>query len=105
MQSEATERREAGEGIADIAVSLGVNESTMGKWLRDWGVRPATGKYGQSLAQNQWKRWTREDAVIAYTRTDLSIAERAEFLNRSYTAVAGFVRDYRQRPGDPYRIK
>ena len=77
----------------------------MGKWLRDWGVRPATGKYGQSLAQNTWKRWTREEAVIAYTRTDLSLAERAEPLKRSYTAVAGFVRDYQQRPGDSYGIK
>ncbi|SDS05327.1 hypothetical protein SAMN04489751_1116 [Brevibacterium sandarakinum] len=105
VRFEATQRRAAGEGIADIAVSLVVNESTMGKWLREWGVRPAAGKYGQSLAQNQWKRWTREDAAIAYTRTDLSIAKRAELLNRSYTAVAGFVRDYRQRPGDPYGIK
>lgn len=105
LKFEATQRRAAGEGIADIAVSLGVNESTLGKWFRQWGVRPATGKYGQSLAQNQWKRWTHEDAVIAYTRSDLSIAERAELMGRSYTAVAGFVRDYRQRPSDPYGIK
>lgn len=102
---EATQRRVAGEGIADIAVSLGVNESTMGKWLREWGARPATGKYGQSLAQNKWKRWTRAEAAIACTRTDLSIAERAELLNRSYTAVAGFIRDYQQRSGDPYGLK
>lgn len=102
---EATQRREAGESIADIAVSLGVNESTMGKWLREWGVRPATGKYGQSLAQNQWKRWTREEVVIAYTRTDLSIAERAELLKRSGTAVAGLIHDYQQRPDDPHEIK
>lgn len=102
---EATERRAAGESIADIAVSLGVNESTMGKWLRAWEVRPATGKYGQSLAQNQWKRWTREEAVIAYTRTDLSIAERADLLKRSYSAVAGFIHDYQHRPNDPYGIK
>lgn len=102
---DATPRRVAGEGIADIAVSLGVDESTLGKRFRQWGVRPAAGKYGQSLAQNQWKRWTREDAAVAYTRTDLSIAERAELVGRSYTAVAGFARDYQQRPDDPYGIK
>lgn len=102
---EATQRRAAGEGIADIAVSLGVHESTLGKWFREWGVQPTVGSFGKSLAQNQWKRWTSEDAVVAYTRTDLSIAERAKLLGRSYTAVAGFVRDYRQRPGDPYGIK
>lgn len=105
VRDEATHRRVAGEGIADIAGSLGVNESTMGKWLREWEVLPAAGKYGHSLAKNQWKRWTREDAVVAYTRTDLSIGDRAELLRRSYTAVAGFVRDYQQRPGDPFGIK
>lgn len=105
VQYEATQRREAGEGIADIAVSLGINESTLGKRFREWRVRPGTGKFGKSLAQNQWKRWTRDDAVIAYTRSDLSIAKRAELLGRSYTAVAGFLRDYRERPGDPYGIK
>lgn len=105
VRFEATQRREAGESVADIAVSLGVNESTMGKWLREWGVRPAVGKYGQSLAQNQWKRWTREEALIAITRTDLSIAERAALLHRSYTAVAGFIHDYQQQPGDQYGIK
>lgn len=52
VRFEATERRGAGEGIADIAVSLSVNESTIGKRLREWGVRLATGKYGQSLAQS-----------------------------------------------------
>lgn len=105
VRYEATQRREAGEGIADIAVSLSINESTLGKWFRGRGVRPAGGKFGKSLAQNQWKRWTRDDAAIAYTRTDLSIAKRAELLGRSYTAVAGFVRDYRKRPGDPYGIQ
>lgn len=43
--------------------------------------------------------------MIAYTRTDLSIAERAELLKRSYTAVAGSIHDYQQRPGHPYGIK
>lgn len=105
VRFEATQRREAGESVTDIAVSLGVNESTMSKWLREWGVRPTSGKYGRSLAQNQWKRWTREEALIAITRTDLSIAERAALLRRSYTAVAGFIHDYRQQPGDPYGIK
>ncbi|MGK4188059.1 hypothetical protein AB0X98_07765 [Rothia koreensis] len=105
MRFEATQRREAGESVADIAASLGVNESTMGKWFRAWGVRPVVGKYGQSLAQNQWKRWTREEAAIAFTRTDLSIAERAALLKRSYTAVAGYIHDYQLRPDDPHGIK
>lgn len=105
VRFEATQRREAGESVADIAASLRVNESTMGKWFRAWGVRPTVGKYGQSLAQNQWKRWTREEALIAFTRTDLSIAERAELLRRSYTAVAGFIHDYQQRPDDRYGIR
>lgn len=95
----------AGEGIADIAVSVGVNESTIAIWLRGWEGRPSTGKYDQSLAQNQWKRWMCEEAVVAYTRTDLPIAERSELLNRSYAAVAGFLRDYRQRPAGPRGIK
>lgn len=105
VRYEVTARREAGESIADIAASVGVNESTLGKWFREWGVRPAAGKHGQSLAPNRWKRWDRDDAVVAYTRTDLTIAERAESLGRSYTAVAGFVRDYGQRDGDPFGIK
>ncbi|GAA1953411.1 hypothetical protein GCM10009689_38160 [Brevibacterium antiquum] len=46
-----------------------------------------------------------EDAVVVYTLTDLSIGERAALLGRSYTAVAGFVRDYRQRDSDPFGIK
>lgn len=105
VHAEVTARREAGESIADIAASVGVNESTLGKWLREWNVRPAVGKHGRSLAPNQWRPWTREDAVVAYTRTDLSIAARAELLGRSYTAVAGFVRDYEQRDGDPFGLK
>ncbi|MCF2572859.1 helix-turn-helix domain-containing protein [Brevibacterium sp. UCMA 11754] len=105
VRYEVAERRIAGESIADIAASVGINESTLGKWFREWDVRPAAGKFGRSLAPNQWRPWTRDDAVVAYTRTDLSIAERAELLGRSYTAVAGFVRDYRQRSGDPYGIK
>lgn len=105
VREEATLRRESGDAIADIAASVGVNESTLGKWFRQWKVRPSVGKYGQAPAPNRWKPWTHDDAVIAYTRTDLTISERAELLGRSYTAVAGFVRDYRQRPGDPYKIK
>lgn len=105
VRGEVVRRREAGEGIADIAASVGVNESTLGKWFRAWGVRPAEGRHGRSLAANRWKRWNRDDAVVAYTRTDLTIGERAELLGRSYTAVAGFVRDYRQRAEDPYGIK
>lgn len=105
VRYEVTARREAGESIADIASSVGVNESTLGKWFREWGVRPAVGKHGRSMAPNRWKPWTREDAVVAYTRTDLPIAERAAMLGRSYTAIAGFVRDYRRRDGDPFEIK
>lgn len=105
MRHEVTTRRETGESIADIAASAGVNESTLGKWFREWGVRPAAGKHGRSLAPNLWKRWDRDDAVVAYTRTDLTIAERAERLGRSYTAGAGFVRNYGHRAGDPFRIK
>lgn len=105
MQYEVTARRESGESIADIAASVGVNESTMGKWFREWGVQPAVGKHGRSLAPNQWQSWTQEDAVIAYTRKDLSIAARAELLGRSCTAVAGFVRDYRQLDGNPFGLK
>lgn len=105
VRYEVTARREAGDSIADIAASVGVNESTLGKWFREWGVRPAVGAHGRSLAPNLWKPWSREDAVVAYMRTDLSIAERAEILGRSYTAVAGFIRGYRQRPSDPYGIK
>lgn len=105
VRFEVTTRREAGESIADIAASVGVNESTLGKWFREWGVRPAVGKHGRSLAPNLWRPWTRDDAVVAYTRTDLSITERAAMVGRSYTAVAGFVRDYRQRDSDPFGIK
>lgn len=89
VRYEVTARREAGESIADIAASAGVNESTLGKWFREWGERPAVGKHGRSLAPNRWKPWTREDAVVAYTRTDLPMAERAAMIGRSYTVVAG----------------
>ncbi|WP_125240653.1 helix-turn-helix domain-containing protein [Brevibacterium aurantiacum] len=104
VRYEATARREAGESIEAIAQSLGLNESTLGSWFREWDVQPSNGKHGQSQAPNQWKRWNREDAVVALTRTDLTIGERAEMLGRSYTSVAGFVRDYGQRDGDPFRI-
>lgn len=105
VRYEVTRRREAGESIEAIARSLGLNESTLGSWFREWDVQPAVGSFGRSLAPNQWKRWSREDAVVAYTRTDLSIGERADLLGRSHTAVAGFVRDYRQRGTDPFGIK
>lgn len=105
VRDDVTGRRLAGESITDIALSVGVNESTLGKWFGEWRVKPNVGKHGRSLAPNQWQPWTREDVVVAYTRTDLSIAERAEILGQSYTVVAGFVRDYQQRPGDPFRIK
>ena len=102
VRYEVTARRESGESIADIAASAGVNELTLGKWSREWGVTPVTERL---RPENLWRPWTREDAVIAYTRTELPIGERAAMLGRSYTAVAGFVRDYRQRNGDPFEIK
>lgn len=105
VRSDVTERRVAGESIADVAASVSVNQSTLGKWFREWGVRPTVGTHGKSLSPNRWQPWTREDAVVAYTRTDLSIGERAELLGRSHTAVVGFVRDYRQRDGDPFGIR
>lgn len=105
VRAEVTARREAGESIETIAQALGLNESTLGSWFREWGVRPAEGTHGQSRARNQWKRWDQGDAIVAYTRTDLSIGERAELLGRSYTAVAGFVRDYARRDEDPFGLK
>lgn len=105
MRYDATQRRESGESIESIAQSLELNESTLGSWFREWDVRPSDGTFGKSRAPNQWKRWNQEDAVVACTRTDLSIAERAELLGRSYTAVAGFARDYLQREEDPFGIK
>ncbi|GAA1953409.1 hypothetical protein GCM10009689_38150 [Brevibacterium antiquum] len=53
VRYEVTARREAGESIADIAATVGVNESTLGKWFRERGVRPAAGKHGRSLAPNR----------------------------------------------------
>ncbi|SDT04963.1 hypothetical protein SAMN04489751_3610 [Brevibacterium sandarakinum] len=37
VRDDVTERRVAGESIADVALSTGVNESTLGKWFREWG--------------------------------------------------------------------
>lgn len=39
VRDEVTARRLAGESVAGIAASVGVNESTLGKWLRTWDVR------------------------------------------------------------------
>lgn len=49
------------------------------------GIESAVGygKYDQSLAQNLWKRWTWEEAVVAYIRMNLSIAQRADLLKCS----------------------
>ena len=105
VRAEVTRRRKAGESISDIARSVGVHSSTLGKWFREWGICPSNGGTGKSKAFNQSKRWTRDDAVFAITRTDLSIADRAEHLGRSYSSVTGFIRDYRQRDSDPFGIK
>lgn len=39
------------------------------------------------LVPNLWQLWTREDALIAYTRTDPPFAECATVLCRSHSAV------------------
>lgn len=49
--------------------------------------------------------WTSADAEVAYTRTDLTIAERAALLGRTWAAVDNFIRTYDRRPDDPHGIK
>lgn len=49
--------------------------------------------------------WTGADAEVAYTRTDLTITQRAEMLGRTYSAVDNFIRAYDRRPDDPFGIK
>lgn len=105
MRYEVSQRRVAGEGVVDIAASVGVDASTLGKWFREWGVTAAPGRRVRARAPKQWQPWTREQATLAYTRTDLSIGERAAVLGRSYAAVQAYIRKYRRRADDPYGIK
>lgn len=56
-------------------------------------------------ATHHGQRWTGADAEIAYTRADLTIAERAEMLGRTFSSVDNFIRTYNRRPDDPFGIK
>ncbi|GAA1632966.1 hypothetical protein GCM10009700_20350 [Brevibacterium sanguinis] len=91
LRAEATRRREAGQGIADIAAALGVSPTALGKWLRAWGVNPGE----RLLAPNQCQPWSVEDAEFALSRTDLTVAERAAVLGRSVSGVEELIRQHR----------
>lgn len=95
IRSEVTRRREAGEGVADIAAAVGMNSSTLGKWLREWGVNPGTDR-AIARAPKLWQPWTQEDIAFATTRTDLTLAERAATLGRSVAAVEEIIRSQRR---------
>lgn len=84
-RAEMTRRREAGESIADIAAAVGVNTSTAGRWLREWGVK--AGHREEARAVNLWRPWTQDDIEFAVGRTDLTIAERAAALGRSVASI------------------
>lgn len=84
-RAEMIRRREAGEGIADIAAAVGVSPATAGKWLREWGVE--VGAREDARSANLWRPWTRDDIEFAVTRTDLTIAERAAVLGRSVASI------------------
>lgn len=92
LRAEMTRRREAGEGIADIAAAVGVNVSTASKWLREWGVE--VGQRGDARAANLWRPWTRDDIEFAVNRTDLTVAERAAALGRSVASIAECLRKH-----------
>lgn len=85
LREEITLRREAGQSIADIAAAVGVNTSTAGRWLREWGVQ--VGSRETARAANLWRPWTHADIDFAVTRTDLTIAERAAALGRSVSSI------------------
>lgn len=59
----------------------------------------------RATATHHGQEWTGADAEVAYTRTDLTIAQRAELLGRTYAAVDNFIRAYKRRPDDPFGIK
>lgn len=63
---------------------------------RNEASRPGAHRHG--------RRWTSVDAHTAY-RTDLTIAERAELLGRTFAAVDDWIRTYDRRPDDPYQVK
>lgn len=92
LRDEITQRREAGESIADIAAAVGVNTSTASKWLREWGVE--AGPKTAARPTNLWQPWTREDIDFAVTRTDLTVAERAAALGRSVSSIEECLRKY-----------
>lgn len=93
-RAEMTRRREAGEGIADIAAAVGVNTSTASRWLREWGVDVGNRKDVRPV--NSWQPWTRDDIDFAVARTDLTPAERAAILGRTVSAVQELVRNMRE---------
>ncbi|TSI17567.1 hypothetical protein [Brevibacterium aurantiacum] len=105
MRYEVIQRRMAGEGISDIASRVGVDVATLGKWFREWEVTVTPARQARARAPRLWQPWTREQAKLAYTRTDLPLGERAAILGRSFAAVESYIRRYRLRPDDPYGIK
>lgn len=96
LRAEITRRREAGEGIADIAAAVGVNTSTAGRWLREWGVE--VGRREDARPANLWRPWTRDDIDFAVGRTDLTVAERAAALGRSVASIDECLRKHGPAP-------
>lgn len=85
LRAEITLRREVGQSIADIAAAVGVNTSTASKWLKEWGV--IVGPREDARPANLWRPWPRDDIDFAVTRTDLTVAKRAEALGRSVSSI------------------
>lgn len=65
-------------------------------WERNEATRATASRHGS--------RWTGADAEIAL-RSDLTIAERAALLGRTFAAVDNFIRAYHRRPDDPFGLK
>lgn len=63
---------------------------------RNEATRPGARRHGA--------KWTGADAAIAF-RDDITIAERAAILGRTYASVDNFIRAQRRRPDDPYGVK
>lgn len=105
LRYEVTQRRMGGESTADIASSVGVNVNTLSNWFREWEVTVSPARHALARAPRLWQPWTREEAKLAYTRTDLPLGERVAILGRSHAAVESYIRKYQRRPDDPYGIK
>lgn len=93
LRYEATQRREAGESVADIASSVGVTNSTLSRWFREWEVKPVPGRE-RVQPPKLWQPWTRQDIEFAVLRTDLTVAERAAVLGRTVTGIIECVRKH-----------